>query len=303
MKRLIAARPSQRGAAQVGEVEDGVLGEDPVQAIPRAVVDGVAVAAGELVQLESIGQVHGPPRSRIGAGAVTAATNHPPGGDDRGRADDGQSGRHDRRRHHERAAGMALRRSKRDEPEPRRFQMREKLIAIGDDYWIEDDGGHRRSGRRQGGPHPRHWMLEDAEGREVATIRERKLTIRDAIKIEVGGREATVKKAMVGIRDRFHVEVDGGKDLKVQGNIVDHEYEIERDGDKIAEVSKKWFRVRDTYGVEVRDPLDSRSCSPSPSPSTPSPTTDGAIALHRGVLIIPAGPPVGCARRDGWRAG
>ena len=36
-----------------------------------------------------------------------------------------------------------------------------------------------------------------------------------------------------------------------KGNIVDHEYEIERDGTKIAEVSKRWFRVRDTYGIEV----------------------------------------------------
>jgi uncharacterized protein YxjI len=34
---------------------------------------------------------------------------------------------------------------------------------------------------------------------------------------------------------------------------VDHEYEMERNGDKIAEVSKKWFRVRDTYGVDVYD--------------------------------------------------
>ena len=83
------------------------------------------------------------------------------------------------------------------------------------------------------------------------------MSIRDKIKIELaGGREATVKKAMVGIRDRFIVEVDGGKDLKVHGNIVDHEYDIDRDGDKIAEVSKKWFRVRDTYGVEVEHDVD-----------------------------------------------
>jgi uncharacterized protein YxjI len=39
--------------------------------------------------------------------------------------------------------------------------------------------------------------------------------------------------------------------MKIQGNIVDHEYTIERDGDKVAEVSKRWFRVADTYGVEV----------------------------------------------------
>jgi len=62
-----------------------------------------------------------------------------------------------------------------------------------------------------------------------------------------------VKKALVGLRDRFHVEVELGEDLKVHGHIADHEYEIERDGDKIAEVSRKWFRVRDTYGVEIED--------------------------------------------------
>ena len=44
-----------------------------------------------------------------------------------------------------------------------------------------------------------------------------------------------------------------GPDLEVQGNIVDHEYEIEADGAKVAEVSKKWFRVADTYGVEVAE--------------------------------------------------
>ena len=67
---------------------------------------------------------------------------------------------------------------------------------------------------------------------------------------------ATVKKAMFRFRDRFHVEVEHGEDLTVKGNIVDHDYEIERDGKKIAEVSKKWLRARDTYGVEVRDDAD-----------------------------------------------
>ena len=133
-----------------------------------------------------------------------------------------------------------------------RFQMRQELISFGDDYWIEDGDGNKAF--RVNGKVARvrdTWVLEDAHGNEVAKIRERKLSVRDAIKIEVGGTEAVVKRALVGIRDRFHVEVDGGKDIKAHGNVVDHEYEIERGGDKIAEVSKKWFRVRDTYGVEV----------------------------------------------------
>jgi uncharacterized protein YxjI len=30
-----------------------------------------------------------------------------------------------------------------------------------------------------------------------------------------------------------------------------HEYKTERGGDKMAELSKWWFRVRDTYGIEI----------------------------------------------------
>lgn len=51
-------------------------------------------------------------------------------------------------------------------------------------------------------------------------------------------------------------DVDGGDDLKIHGNVVDHEYEIERQGTTVATVSKKWFRVRDTYGIEVRQVAD-----------------------------------------------
>ncbi|HEX6658957.1 MAG TPA: LURP-one-related family protein [Ilumatobacter sp.] len=122
---------------------------------------------------------------------------------------------------------------------------------------MEDDAGQRAY--RVNGKAIRlrdTWVLENATGQEVATIKEKKLSVRNSITIDLGGRHATVKKALVGLRDRFVVEVDGGEDLKITGNIVDHEYEIERDGDRVAEISKKWFRVRDTYGVDVRDPLD-----------------------------------------------
>ena len=74
-------------------------------------------------------------------------------------------------------------------------------------------------------------MLEDGSGTPVARIKERPLHVRDTMTIDLGDRSATVKKALVGIRDRFHVEVDGADDLKVHGNVVDHEYEIEQSGD------------------------------------------------------------------------
>ncbi|HEY5149955.1 MAG TPA: LURP-one-related family protein, partial [Mycobacterium sp.] len=70
---------------------------------------------------------------------------------------------------------------------------------------------------------------------------------------DCGTTEATVHEALIGIRDRYKIDVDGGQDLTAHGNFVDHEYEIERDGDTVATISKKWFRVRDTYGVEIAD--------------------------------------------------
>ncbi|HTS96096.1 MAG TPA: LURP-one-related family protein [Streptosporangiaceae bacterium] len=53
------------------------------------------------------------------------------------------------------------------------------------------------------------------------------------------------------LRERWVIDVDDGPDLHAHGNFVEHEYTIEPDGTKVAEVSKRWFRVRDTYGVEV----------------------------------------------------
>jgi hypothetical protein len=36
-----------------------------------------------------------------------------------------------------------------------------------------------------------------------------------------------------------------------EGNIVDHECEIECDGVKVAAISKRWFRIRGSYGIEI----------------------------------------------------
>jgi uncharacterized protein YxjI len=153
---------------------------------------------------------------------------------------------------------MGFLRHRDDELVGERFLMREKLLAIGDDFWIENDRGERAYKVNGKAFRVRQtFVLEDASGDEVARIQERKLSIRDKMAIERGGdTAATVHKALVGIRDRFAIDVEQGADMKAKGNIVDHEYEIERDGDTVATISKKWFRVRDSYGVDVAEGED-----------------------------------------------
>jgi uncharacterized protein YxjI len=143
---------------------------------------------------------------------------------------------------------------RRDDPGDSHYQMREKMFSIGDDYWIETGRGARLFKVNGKALRVRDTLvIEDPSGRELEKIQEKEVRVRDTMEIERDGETvATVKKAMITpLRERFSINVRGGPDLEAQGNIVDHEYSIERGHDKVAEVSKRWFRVRDTYGVEV----------------------------------------------------
>jgi uncharacterized protein YxjI len=144
-------------------------------------------------------------------------------------------------------------------PERTRYTMREKLFSIGDDFWIETDGGDKAFKVDGKALRMREtFVLESPSGEELFTIHEKKLTIRDKMEIERGGKTvATVKKALISpLRERYSIEVEGGPDLEAKGNILDHEYKFKRDGDDVAEVSKRWFRMRDTYGIEIAPDQD-----------------------------------------------
>jgi uncharacterized protein YxjI len=133
--------------------------------------------------------------------------------------------------------------------------MREKMVSIGDDFWIENDKGQKVFKIDGKALRVRETLVfEDAHGNELAKIQERKLRVKDSMEIEGphGENLGTVKKAMVTpVRERWVVKIKGGPDLEVKGNILDHEYTIGEGRDKVAEVSKKWFRIRDSYGVSI----------------------------------------------------
>ena len=140
------------------------------------------------------------------------------------------------------------------------YRMRQKLVSIGDDFWIEDDQGGRVFRVDGKALRLRNTLdLEDAHGTKICRIQTRVLHIRDSMAIEdpAGQQLALVHKALITpLRERWKVDLAGDREWKVQGNVVDHEYEIEEDDRKIAEVSKRWFRVRDTYGVEIAPDAD-----------------------------------------------
>jgi len=133
--------------------------------------------------------------------------------------------------------------------------MHEKLIPIGDDFWIEDQQGQKVFKLDGKALRVRDMLIfRDVHGNELCKIQERMLRIKDSMEVEDthGNSVAVVKKALISpIRNRFSVKIKNGPDMEEKGNILDHEYTIGEGCNKLAEFPKKWFRIRDTYGVEI----------------------------------------------------
>jgi len=134
---------------------------------------------------------------------------------------------------------------------PQHYKMRQKMLSIGDDFWIENERGEKLYKVDGKALRVRQTLIfEDRTGRELLKVQEKMLRVKDSMEIEddKGNRVAMVKKALITpVRERWSVDIPAGKDIEVQGNVLDHEYRIGH----VAEVSKKWFRIADSYGVEV----------------------------------------------------
>jgi uncharacterized protein YxjI len=136
-----------------------------------------------------------------------------------------------------------------------RYKMQQRMISIGDDFTIEDESGRRAFTVDGKALRLRKTLkLLDASGTELYVIQSKVARVRDTMEIEraSGGVAAKVHNALLTpLRDRWAIDVPGGEDLAATGNVLDHEYRIERGRRPVATVSKAWFRLRDTYGVEV----------------------------------------------------
>ncbi len=84
------------------------------------------------------------------------------------------------------------------------------------------------------------------------------VALRPTYEITIGGQKAAeVRKNMfTPFREKFTIDIPGPHDLQMTGDLLDHEFTIERDGQQVASVSKQWLSIRDTYGVRVADGED-----------------------------------------------
>jgi uncharacterized protein YxjI len=135
-----------------------------------------------------------------------------------------------------------------------RYLVRERLFSIKDDFWVTDSDGNRVFFVDAKVLSLRHTLvLEDASGRKLAAIKHKLLTFTDAMEIEHDGAVvATVHRAIFSpLHHRANIDIAGGPRLEAVGNIIDKDFEI-RDGHQVlARISRHWFRIRDTYVIDI----------------------------------------------------
>src|SRR6185436_17885120 len=124
---------------------------------------------------------------------------------------------------------------------PTRYKISQKLISIGDDFWIENQEGQRVFKVDGKALRLRKTLIfEDMKGKKLARIQERLMAIKDTMAVEDadGNQMALIKKGLIApLGDHWTVTVRGGPDLDVQGSILDQEYAIMQRGNEIAEGS------------------------------------------------------------------
>ncbi|HEY9332579.1 MAG TPA: LURP-one-related family protein [Streptomyces sp.] len=135
-----------------------------------------------------------------------------------------------------------------------RLLVRERLFGIGDDYWIEDTDGHKVFLVDGKAMRVRDtFELKDAQGRIVIEIRQKLLSLRDTMLIERDGEQlAKVKRKRLSLlRNHYRVTLVDGTELDVSGKILEREFAVDYDGELLAQISRRWLTVRDTYGIDI----------------------------------------------------
>jgi uncharacterized protein YxjI len=134
------------------------------------------------------------------------------------------------------------------------YVIRERLFSLGEDSDITDQAGQPvlHVDGKVLSLHNR-LILRDPAGREVGQVHRKLAALRPTYEITLGGKDvAEVRKHLfTPFGERFTIDVPGPDDMQISGDLLSHEFTIDRDGQVVATVSKRWLTVTASYAVEV----------------------------------------------------
>ncbi|CAF0796247.1 unnamed protein product [Adineta ricciae] len=140
----------------------------------------------------------------------------------------------------------------------RRYQIREKIFSLGDNFKIKDESGQDvytvRSKLFSFGD---KLILEDMAGNGLVKIRQELMHLHPTFNLlsarsgDSDRQLAVVKKKFTFLRQKFTIDSVYGE-YSLEGlDIFAHSFTLMKNGQTVAIVNKKFFSLSDTYGVEI----------------------------------------------------
>lgn len=141
------------------------------------------------------------------------------------------------------------------------YIIEQKIAAVRDTYCIKDRNGNLLAyvKRKMASIGPKFWF-ETPDGSRLGEMNGKVLTVRPTYEIyDTQGKLLAVvkKKVLKLLGSEWWLEDPPGQEVaRIKGNITEHDFTIQSpSGDPIAQIHKKWASVRDSYGVEILNPV------------------------------------------------
>ncbi|MDP4177770.1 MAG: LURP-one-related family protein [Bacillota bacterium] len=135
-----------------------------------------------------------------------------------------------------------------------RYQVRQKIISIGDSYSIKDEMNNDKfSVKSEVFSFGHKLYLTSLTENETAYIEQKLLNFLPTYNIYLNGNYAArMRKELTFFTPRFEIESVLGN-YSITGDILSHDFEILKNNIPVAQVSKAWISLSDTYGVDISD--------------------------------------------------
>jgi uncharacterized protein YxjI len=134
------------------------------------------------------------------------------------------------------------------------YVIRERLLRLGEDSDITDEAGQPvlHVDGKVLSLHNR-LILRDPAGHETGQVHRKLAALRPTYEITIDSKDvAEVRRRLLApFGERFTIDVHGAGGMQISGDLLSHEFTIDRDGHPVATISKRWLTVTASYAVEV----------------------------------------------------
>ena len=134
------------------------------------------------------------------------------------------------------------------------YVIREHLLRLGEDSDITDEAGHPvlHVDGKVLSLHSR-LILRDPAGRETGQVYRKLAALRPTYEITIDGKDvAEVRRHLLApFGERFTIDVHGAGGMEIRGDLLSHEFTIERGGHIVATITKRWLTATASYAVDI----------------------------------------------------